>query len=315
VHEFESYISELAGRQKSKERTALGLLEPTSVPIASTPRVDVEPASEPSNVASDGGTRTLEQMQQALDQLKTLHADLSRTIQEMPPRSLLPLLTRETRTRICNVFLIRSFRNSCSPSRLYHLLSLVQYFKSTYDFQTDDATMNILLKALLKCSRFDQQGMKALFDLLSMYGVLGGEKIAVFQTGGSLAMSKSKWPAKLSMAANRVLAIIIQHRLKGQENLLDIPSPVKLVSRPSFKPSELAPRFVIATYKMFIRAFFRKGDRASAHMLVGLLKQYHGALTTGRRDQKLLIRENRRRNAERCRKSMPSKHVSDAWYL
>jgi hypothetical protein len=148
-------------------------------------------------------------------------------------------LDSKTRTALGNmmldgIFLLPAWRNG---QQLRKVLRTLKYLVEEQGFVADRVTANIVVKAILQWTNgIDSPRLRALFDHMIRIGY-PAENVRE----GDLPFGTSSTPAPAFPLQN-------------------LPSPI------SFK------RHVRPMYKMFIKAFYLRGDRVAAKTIVGILK-------------------------------------------
>lgn len=156
-------------------------------------------------------------------------------------QNALPHLDRKSKTWMGNVYLQKSFKNQRSRrgDRVRKVLRARAYLVRKFQFVDDRVTFNIIIKALLAWNRgFDSYAVKVLFDhcVRQGYFVSVSPVVSPFETPNAPRLSEpSGLPSKLSESIRF-----------GKH------------ARPLLK--------------MFIRAFYARGDRDAARVVVGILK-------------------------------------------
>ncbi|KAI0714298.1 hypothetical protein C8T65DRAFT_738765 [Cerioporus squamosus] len=163
-----------------------------------------------------------------------------------------------TRTSIGNTILhgYLLLRTSSNRRRLQMVVDTYRQFEEQYAFEADHVTVNILLKAQLRSVQdVDAHMARQLFDVLVRRGYPTGAG------GGKLDTPP------FGMDASPVETVIVGH--------LEIPR----VDAPL-----LYRRHVEPLYKMFVKAFYQRGDVAAARKVLGIMKtlQAQGWRGTGR---------------------------------
>ncbi|TFK94041.1 hypothetical protein K466DRAFT_477410 [Polyporus arcularius HHB13444] len=156
-----------------------------------------------------------------------------------------------TRTSIGNVilhgYLLR--RTSSNRRRLQMVVDTYRQFKEQYAFAPDHVTVNILLKAQLRSTQDVNAHMaRQLFDVLVRRGYPTG-------AGLSTAGGGKVDPPPFGMDASPVETVIV-----GQLEVPKVDAPL------------LYKRHVEPLYKMFVKAFYQRGDVVAARKVLGIIK-------------------------------------------
>ncbi|RPD59999.1 hypothetical protein L227DRAFT_502476 [Lentinus tigrinus ALCF2SS1-6] len=140
-------------------------------------------------------------------------------------------------------------RSVSNRRRAEMVVNTYREFKEQYGFVPDHVTVNILLKAQLRCTEdVDALMARQLFDVLIRRG---------YPTGSGAAMTDHGMPdpPPFGMQASPVETVIV-----GQLELPKVGTPLQYKSH------------VRPLYKMFVTAFYQRGDVAAGRKVVGIMK-------------------------------------------
>ncbi|THH16095.1 hypothetical protein EW146_g4473 [Bondarzewia mesenterica] len=166
---------------------------------------------------------------------------------------------------ILNCCAMRPRRRDAENAR--EVMKMLARLAGEHGFVPDRVTTNIVVKAMLRWrSGFDGAQVRMLFDHLVQCGYPGGSR---YSRDGEVPFGTA--------------------RAEGA-GVLKVPVPVPLAVRDGEKLQFV--RHVRPLYKMFIKAFFVRGDAVAARIVVGILKDVEGQEVARARERSMRRMKN-----------------------